>query len=147
MNLADLFEGVAYKRLVSVDLPHSASHQHELNGSRPLGKLLGYEKQKGTIIWRRFSDEHGVEAWTGEFTWYDAREKSSARTGRSEWRFYYTGRFLERASPGDVFIVAKRASGELLGLVFDANSAWLRNVIELFGLSSDSASGLLVIGR
>jgi|GEM_PF-281342 len=140
MTLDSIFLGVAYKRLVQVDLPHKGSHQHELNGSRALGKLLGFEKRKSSILWTRFSGEDAdvVVHHKGEFTWYDAREKSSARTGRSEWRFYYTGTFLSLAEVGDVLILAKTTEGHILGLVFARDSKWISLASELFGVDTDS---------
>ena len=140
MKLDLVFVGLAYKRLVQVDLPHKGSHQHELNGSRALGKLLGFEKLKSQISWRRFLDKDVIEEEEGEFTWYDAREKSSSRTGRTEWRFYYTGEFLSRADVGDVMIIAKTTAGPIFGLVFGQNSDWLRIASELFGVDPTTDS-------
>lgn len=134
MTLDSIFLGAAYKRLVQVDLPHKGSHQHELNGSRILGKLLGFEKLKSRISWRRFSDESDLLEAEGEFTWYDAREKSAARTGRSEWRFYYTGEFLSHGEVGDVLIITKTTNGEIFGLVFEKDSRWLTEAGRLLGI-------------
>lgn len=146
MMLESVFEGIAYKRLVQVDLPHKKSNQHELNGSRALGRLLGFEKLKGPISWRQFSNHYGFLQDKGEFTWYDAREKSSARTGRSEWRFYYTGTFLSHAEVGDLLIIAKTIRGEFLGLVFAKDSAWLSSAFELFDINP-GAETIQVIDR
>lgn len=133
-----VFRSIAYKTLVQVDLPNKGSHQHELNGSRVLGKLLGFERLKSSISWKRFSNSDSVESEEGEFTWYDAREKSSSRTGRSEWRFYYTGSFLSRAEVGDVLVFAKTIAGQVLGLVFGKDSDWISVASDLFGADPKS---------
>jgi signal transduction histidine kinase len=138
-----VFRSVAYKTLVQVDLPNKGSHQHELNGSRALGKLLGFERLKGSISWKRFSESDTFESEEGEFTWYDAREKSSSRTGRSEWRFYYTGSFLSRAEVGDVLVFAKTNTGQVLGLVFGKDSHWMSVASDLFG--ADPASDTIQV--
>ena len=146
-KLADFFEVVAYKSLVLVDLPNRGSHQHELNGSRALGAVLGWNKIKGTISWRRFSDINNIESEDGSFTWYDARERSSARTGRTEWRFYYTGDFLSKARVEDTLVVAKKKSGEIFGLVFEKDSNWFKAAADLFGVKSTQGNALLVLDK
>jgi hypothetical protein len=67
--------------------------------------------------------------------YYDARAKTADQTGRSEWRFYYPGSFLARASVGDLLVLAQSRSGYFFGLVFRQASAWYRAAVEFFGLT------------
>jgi anti-sigma regulatory factor (Ser/Thr protein kinase) len=145
MKLSDIFTGIAYKRLVLVDLPNKGSHQHELNGSLKLTKVLGSEKSKGAIRWMYFSDANEPSGHDGEFTWYDSREKSSAQTGRSEWRFYYKGGFLSRARVGDILIIAKLKDGVTLGLLFANPSKWLTKAMGLLGVAGNQSSTLQIL--
>jgi hypothetical protein len=135
-TLADVFDAVAHKRLVLVDLPGRVSNQHELNGVSALRDFFGTtEKVCGPLHWHYFADDREVEEEEGTFTFYDARAKSAERTGRSEWRFYYTGEFLSRCAAGDELIIA-RAADKVHALVFQRDSAWLRAALLLFGISS-----------
>lgn len=130
---------VAGKRLAAVDLPHFGSHQHELNGSRQLRDVLGPERVQGRIRWLRLSDEEGVAAEsTGDFTWYDAREKHATRT---EYRLYYDDRsLLAEAEPGDLLILARldsEAPALLLAFVVPRGSSLESQLCWLFGLDPE----------
>ncbi|HEX5705124.1 MAG TPA: type II restriction endonuclease [Pyrinomonadaceae bacterium] len=141
MNLSSIFSRVAHKQLVTVDLPDRGSNQHELNGDNDLREFFGIrESTRGTLTWHYFSDDEAPVSESGNFTFYDAREKSASRTGRSEWRFYYEGKFLERANVGDWFLLVRASSGDLFGLVFQKNSGWLRAARVLFGIERASLS-------
>ena len=94
MNLAEIFGKIAYKRLARVDIPNAGSNQHELNGISALKDFFGTQATiKRDVEWHRFSDETEPERTNGQLTFYDARAKSATRTGRTEWRLYYTGDF------------------------------------------------------
>lgn len=134
MNLSDIFTGVAHKRLVTVDLPRQGSNQHELNGVFSLRELFGTsQKTQGTLAWHYFADDQETLKEEGGFSFYDAREKSKERTGRTEWRMYYTGEFLKCAKAGDLLIFAITRSGQFYSLVFEKDSAWMRAAQALFG--------------
>jgi hypothetical protein len=45
--LSDYFDGVAVKRLSTVETTPSQSNQHDFNGSRPLRKLLNDDDRRG----------------------------------------------------------------------------------------------------
>jgi hypothetical protein len=135
-TLADVFDAVAHKRLVPVDLPGKGSNQHELNGVSALREFFQTtEKVEGPLYWHYFADDKEAEKEEGRFSFYDARAKSAERTGRSEWRFYYSGKFLARCEPGDELIMA-RVSGKVHALVFQRGSARLRAALVLFGIES-----------
>lgn len=141
MNLTSVFSGVAHKQLVRVDLPELGSNQHELNGVAALKGFFGSgAPTRGTLSWHYFADDQDPIEDEGEFTFYDARARSFELTGRSEWRFYYFGNFLSRASIGDWFFLARSESGRLFGLVFQEDSAWLRAAQILFGVQTSTPS-------
>lgn len=135
MNLNSVFDSVAYKILTQVDLPERGSNQHEINGVAALKQLFSTtERISGEIKWHFFSDNSDPQNSTGQFTFYDARLKSSERTGRTEWRMYYSGEFIEKANPGDILILALSTELGLHGLIFQENSGWLRAAKSLFGI-------------
>lgn len=135
MNLSDIFTAVAHKELVAVDLPHAGSNQHETNGVAALKDFFGTSGQtRGRIAWHYFADDQDPQQEQNEFTFYDARAKSAERTRRTEWRFYYYGDFLSRASVGDLLVLARSRAGGFYGLIFEQGSAWRRAAEQLFGI-------------
>ncbi len=142
MNLSDVFSAVAYKKLVAVDIPNLINNQHELNGIAALCDFFGTtEPSRGNIQWHYFADNQDVISDTGQWTFYDARANHPTRT---EWRFYYTGEFLANAAPDDEIILARAKDGELYGLVFQQNSAWLRAAQILFSFSDATQNARVV---
>jgi hypothetical protein len=137
MNLSEIFSAVAHKRLVAVDLPSRASNQHELNGSAALRDFFRTtEKIEGDIGWHYFADDREPEHDDGTFTFYDARAKSAEKTGRTEWRFYYSGLFLSRCNEGDELILVRTRAGVVHALLFQQDSSWLRAALHLFEIGS-----------
>jgi hypothetical protein len=135
VNLSSIFTSIAHKQLVRVDLPLMGSNQHELNGVTALKDFFETnEPIRGSLSWHYFADDQEPLKQDGLFTFYDARARSSHRTGRSEWRFYYYGNFLSIADVGDWLVLARSHSGKLFGLIFQRNSAWLRAAQVLFGV-------------
>jgi len=134
----EVFTAVAHKRLALVDLPKVGSHQHELNGTAALRAFFGDTVQRGELTWIRFEENSDPVAETGCFTFYDARAKSSDRTGRSEWRFYYTGEPLAGSHPGDLLVVARSTNDGLFALSFEADSGWERAARLLFPIADET---------
>lgn len=133
MRLSEIFDAIAYKALVSVDLPDLSSHQHEINGSHRLREFFGEKLTKGSIQWHYFSDSDAQSDF-GLFTFYNARERSVARTQRTEWRLYYSGNFLGVANVGDLLILARTREGTLHGLVFGLGSGAYEAALQLFDI-------------
>jgi hypothetical protein len=132
-SLNSIFNAVIFKTLAQVDLPERGSNQHEINGVAALKDFFEKEQQvSGTISWHYFTDDSDPLQSSGNFTFYDARAKSASRTGRTEWRMYYSGDFLSCANPGDVLILARTLSGTIFGLIFQNGSGWLRIAQVLF---------------
>lgn len=146
-NLNSIFSSVIFKTLAQVDLP-SGSNQHEINGVNSVREFFETNQPvSGTINWYYFSDGSDTIQSIGSFTFYDARARSAERTGRSEWRMYYTGEFISCAAPGDVLVLARSLNGIIFGLVFQANSAWLRSAQALFQLENATPRMQLITGE
>lgn len=140
MKLADTFEAVAYKQLVASDLPNRRSHQHELTGVKNLNTVFGAgSKIEGRLKWVFFRDGDKPASEENDFTFYDARAKTAARTGRSEWRLYYHGNFLALAEIGDLMLVAKTRRYDLLGMIFAKKSQAHKEAVTLFELGPSMA--------
>jgi len=140
MTLAQLFDGVAYKRLVASDLPKMRSNQHELTGVRTLRPLFGTNsKFRGRMIWVFFPTKGQPAQEENEFTFYDARAKGAQRTGRSEWKLYYYGTFLSRAQIGDLLVFANCRARGWLGLIFSKSSAAYAEAVSLFALDATTS--------
>lgn len=134
MNLDSIFSAIAYKFLVQVDIP-GGSHQHELNGVEVLRQFFGSDQDShGEITWSYHRDGFEVISEIGNYQFYDARAKSASRTGRSEWRMYYSGKFLENASIGDFLILGRTTDNRLYGFVLEKDSNWQRAAKVLFNL-------------
>jgi hypothetical protein len=134
MSLLNLFVAVARKRLKLVDLPIGASNQHEVNGVSVLREFFDTrETVKGEIDWHLIADDGPIVHEVGAYTFYDARAKGSDRTGRSEWRLYYTGDFLRAARAGDMLVLARTRDERLHGLVLPEGSSLERLAPEIFG--------------
>ncbi len=145
MNLGDAFDRIAHKRLALVDLPGLGSHQHEINGVAALRDFFSSsETVAGSITWIRFADDTEPLPVAGEFTFYDARARSTDRTGRTEWRLYYAGEPLAGAGPGDLLVVARAVDGEVFALVFEQGSGWERAALELFPVANSDGRVRLV---
>lgn len=138
LSLASVFASVATKRLALVDLPKRGSHQHELNGSSRLREFFGKEKVQGELQWHRFAEDAEPAHAAGTFTFYDSRARSADRTGRSEWRMYYTGAFLDRAAPGDLLVLARARGAAIHALVFEEHSSWMRSARVLFDVDANA---------
>ena len=114
--LSEYFAGVVAKRLSAVEAHPESSNQHEFNGVMPLKQLLGLEKlanRSTRFIW--FGDENEGFSEDSSITWYDARERNPERT---EHRLYFRSNpVMERAGAGDLLVVARRPSGELMIIV------------------------------
>lgn len=134
MNLNNVIKAVAIKKLANVDLPDHNSNQHELNGVAALRSFFETDQKTiHKIKWSFFKNESEVITYTSDITFYDAREKSKDRTGRTEWRLYYKGNILSTAEPGDLIYLVKTCDDKLYGLIFPLGSSWLKAAENLFG--------------
>lgn len=142
VNLNDVFAAVAYKELAVVDLPQRGSNQHEINGKNalcdffdaPRGVIGSDYRVEGEMQWFYFADNQVIVQQQASFTFYDSRAKTADITERSEWRLYYKGNFLSVAQSGDALILARTREGNILCLVFQQGSGWLRAARTLFSI-------------
>ena len=137
--LSQYFTGVAIKRLTPVESNPNKSNQHEFNGVKELKKLLGKERLSNKPV--RF-------VWLGEInegvsedssvTWYDSRENHPTR---SEFRLYFKSNpVMELATTGDLLIVAKRPSGDLMIIISSEGCTIENQLLWLFGVNEDVAN-------
>ncbi len=133
--LSEYFAGVVAKRLSVVEAHPERSNQHEFNGVEELKALLGLEKlpdQPTRFVW--FGDENEGFSEDSSVTWYDARERPPKRT---EHRLYFRSNpVMERTNEGDLLIIAKRPSDELMIIVVARGSGEENRVAWLFGFSA-----------
>jgi hypothetical protein len=138
--LSEYFEGVVAKRLTSVETDPDQSNQHEFNGVKPLKKLMGSE---------RLTDCPTRFVWLGEeneglsddslVTWYDSRENHPTR---SEYRLYFrSNSVMELARAGDLLVVTKRPSGEIMVIVVSAGSTVENQLLWLFNVPIQIGTG------
>lgn len=130
--LSRYFERIAAKRLSAVEVDPSRSNQHEFNGNNSLRQLFGSEDLKNHpafFVW--LGEEEGI-AEKSFVTWYDARRNHPTRT---EYRLYFKWNpVMEKASEGDLLIVARRPGGEIWCFVVKGDSTYQNQLMWLFGL-------------
>jgi hypothetical protein len=153
--LSQYFEGVAVKQLSAVEADLVRSHQHEYNGVAELKKLFGSvdgtEKRTFPAKFVYLTDSEDEPA-TDEgddcfLTWYDARAKSSARTGRSEYRLYFPTTTVSLcAAEGDLLVLGRLASGLVLVLIAEGGSSIASQLKWLFGVADLTHPGFAVRG-
>jgi hypothetical protein len=132
--LSDYFEGVAFKKLTSVEASPDSSNQHEFAGGH-LRKMFGDDDRKGIaarFIW--LNDEQEGISDVGFVSFYDARRQHPTR---SEYRLYYEGNGVTAVMEADdTFFVALRPDGEVLVIVTPGGSTVERQLTWLFGLGT-----------
>ena len=138
--LSDLFIGVVAKRLTLVETVTERSNQHEIQGTRPLRRLLGEDDRRGIparFIW--VSDDQEALTEDGFMSWSNVR-KGKPRS--AEFHLYYSGNAVtERMQPGDVLFVALQRNGSLLVIVTPAASTIQSQLLWLFSLPEQPEFG------
>lgn len=139
-SLSDHFTGIVAKRLSAVEADTARSNQHEFNGTNELRRLLGgerIERRPSRFIWLGGENEGITD--DAPVTWYDARERHPTR---SEWRLYFQANAVtEVAQAGDLLVVARRPSGDLMFIVAPQNSTLENQIAWLFGLDHGLGAG------
>lgn len=153
--LSQYFEGVAVKQLSAVEADVVHSNQHEYHGDVGLKKLFGSvhgtEKKKfpAKFVYLTDSEDEPVTDDGPEcfLTWYDARAKSAARTGRSEYRLYFpTTNVSLCAAEGDLLVLGRLSSGLVLVLIAEGGSSIASQLKWLFGVQNLQLDGFEVRG-
>ena len=141
MRLNQIFESIAIKKLTRVDIAGISSNQHEINGVTALRDFFQTtERYSVEIPWFVFTFNDDRSYYTEQITFYDARELSNLRTGRSEWRMYYSGDFIKLASPEDYLILLKLIDGRIIGLIIQTESPQIDPLLSIFSLSGSDLS-------
>ncbi|MGG2141472.1 type II restriction endonuclease [Symbiopectobacterium sp. RP] len=140
--LSDYFEGVAAKRLRSVEVDTRCSNQHEYNATKAMEKFLGRPGKKVQIPARFIylnDDDAGPLVEDAYLTYGDRRAGTvDNRTGkpRSEYRLYFpTTNVSLNSSEGDLLVIAKKRDGNLIVIVAENGSSIGRQIEWLFGFS------------
>lgn len=133
--LSEYFEGVAVKRLSAVEADTTRSNQHEYNATKDMLAFMGRPSERSRLAARFIylddqTDEPIIE--DAFLTLYDSRENQPHRS--AEYRFYFpTSAVSEKASEGDLLLIARKRDGSLL-VVIAANGSSAVNQLEwLFG--------------
>ena len=142
-HLSQYFAAVVAKRLSAVEANPNRSNQHQFNGVLALKELLGLSKASFPAKFLYLGDDE--ETWTaaeGTVTWYDARERHATRT---EHRLYFpTTAVSERATEGDLLLIARTPDGELFVLITKANGTVENQILWLFNLELDARGSFVV---
>lgn len=148
--LSQYFQGIAVKRLSSVEADILASNQHEFNGVEGLRALLGEPVGKtrydSTLLYLGEDDDSTVFE-EGSLTWYDARQKARLERGvmRWEYRLYFpTTRVSDLAAAGDLLVIGLQQDGCLLVIIAANGSSAANQIAWLFGVGQPAQQGFLV---
>ena len=148
--LSQYFDGVALKRLSSVEVDVICSNQHEFNGVEGLRDILGEPEGKVRyaakfLYLTDYEDEPIIE--DGFLTWYDARQKSRLERSvmRWEYRLYFpTNEVSKCAAVGDLLLIAKRPDNTLLAIVAEQETTIAKQIMWLFGFSDLTHPGFSI---
>lgn len=146
-HLSDYFEGIAAKRLSTVEADPTRSHQHEFQAVAAMIDFIG-RASNPTPIPARFlyltDDDPEPLVVDASLTLYDARRLNAARS--PEYRFYFADNPVTVCmAPGDLLVIAKQNDGTLLVVIAENESSIASQIEWLFGLpqtrhSSESGS-------
>jgi hypothetical protein len=138
--LSDLFVGVVAKRLTLVETITDRSNQHEIQGTRPLRKLLGESDRRGIptrFIW--LSDGQEALSEEGFTSWSDVRK---GKPRAAEFHLYYSDNIVtERMQQGDMLFLALQRDGSLLVVVTPAAGTVQSQLLWLFSLPQHTEPG------
>lgn len=137
--LSEYFDGVAAKRLSAVEADTTRSNQHEYNATKDMLIFMGRPSGR-TRLPTRFiylDDQNEAPIIEDAFlTLYDSRENQAHRS--AEYRFYFpTSPVSEKASEGDLLVIAKKRDGGLLVVIAANGSSALNQIEWLFGFGGD----------
>lgn len=134
--LSEYFDGVAVKRLSAVEADTTRSNQHEYNATREMLAFMGRPSERERLPTRFIYlddqlDEPIIE--DAFLTLYDSRENQVHRA--AEYRFYFPDSSVsEKASEGDLLLIAKKRDGGLLVVIAANGSSTINQLKWLFGL-------------
>ena len=141
-QLVDYFEGVAWKRLSSVEVDPTRSNQHEFQGVASLRQILGDSRIEGLPAHFLYLGEEEEDTSTdqGYLTWYDSRENQPDRS--SEYRLYFTKTSVtEKAEAGDLLIIGRKPDDSLMVIIAKEGTSFEGQLFWLFGIPDAWRSG------
>ena len=136
-RLAEYIDGLAVKRLSTVETDTTVSNQHEFNGTQAMIRLFGSGRiQMETNFLYLGEDEEETLSSIGFLTWYDAREQHPTRT---EYRLYFpANEVMEKAGQDDLLVVARKTDYTILCLIIRAGSTYESQVLWLFDIIGET---------
>ena len=111
--MSEIRQAVA-KVLRKVEINPGSSNQHEFNGDSALKRFFGYETVSMDACLYFINPAGRIVNGCVGLTWYDARRASADRTGRSEFRLYYSAGqedIMQLASEGDTLVITEDEHG------------------------------------
>ena len=139
--LSEYFTGFGLKRLSAVEIDSTRSNQHEFNGVDKFRILLGEPegkcRYKTKFLYLNDLNEEPIGE-DGYLTWYDARQRARQERNiqRWEYRLYFpTTLVSERATQGDLLLIAKTQDETLIALLAEQGSTIEQQILWLFGYS------------
>ena len=143
--LADLFEGIAVKKLTAVETDPERSNQHEFQGIKSLREMLGAEDAReipARFVW--LSAEQDALSEEGFVSWSNVRkDKTIKKTGKPrspEYHLYYSSNSVtHNMRPDDLAFFARLKDGGMLIVIAPAMSTMRNQLLWLFGIKDQSA--------
>ena len=143
--LSDIFEGAGAKYLTEVEVNSLISNQHEFQGVGALRSFLGTPEDKvewpATFYWVDDNEDLQVPSIKAFCTWSNVRRNRPDRS--PEYHLYYAAAsdsVVQRASAGDLLIVAKTKEQELSVIICPSDSTIEHQLLWLFGLNPIAGS-------
>jgi hypothetical protein len=147
--LSQYFDGVAAKELTAVEADLNRSNGHEYNATKAMLDFMGRPSEATRLATRFvYVTDEDPEPVTEDasLTLYDARKNKTHRA--AEYRFYFqTTQVSINAAEGDLLVLGKLHSGQILAIVAEKGSSIASQLLWLFGFSSLKHNGFAVRGR
>lgn len=123
----------AVKILRNVEIDALRSNQHEFNGAVALKRILGNESRDIRAGIYYVGHDGAISHYVGGLKWYDARKRSAERTGRSEYRFYYSAGLapiITRAQEGDTLLLTVDDQGNTRVIILAQGVAFITVLLQ-----------------
>lgn len=138
--LADLFQGVAVKKLTSVETDPERSNQHEFQGVKSLRSMLGPDDLReipARFVW--LSAEQEALSEDGFVSWSNVRKgqlvKKTGRPRSPEYHLYYSSNSVTQIMrSGDTAFFGRLKTGSMLVAIAPATSTMRSQLMWLFGI-------------
>jgi hypothetical protein len=144
--LSEYFEGVAAKRLSAVEADETRSNQHEYHATKNMLAFLGKPTDPIQIPTRfiYLTDDDADPIVEDAFlTLYDCRKNQPHRS--AEYHLYFpTTTVSQKATEGDLLVIAKRRDSGLLVIIAENGSSVSRQIEWLFGFTDLAHPGFTV---